>query len=333
MSSKQNGASTESDATNTTESSYRILVPILDSDIERRMEGDVERLLQTARAIARNRDGEILIRNILHIPEQTPLSLVENDAVAEQARQEVDQFVTYTEQLGKHIPVSGGICITHDEVSAILDLTSHHDCSAVLLGVRDESSQRRRLLSGDTVEKLAARAEGNVFVQRFGRDSPQDSVGLPPEQPQRILLAAAEGPHSGLASEIAEALAAEADAQVDVVHGVAEDATDSERVDAENVVEAAAHALNIVDDVETTIVETDTIAEEIIKRSDEYDVTVIGAPTQGLLEQFVYGSDPEQVRSGADETVLMAKENTPARTSLYYRWLKGDDVRANSGSE
>ncbi|WP_273838218.1 universal stress protein [Halococcus sp. PRR34] len=332
MSSKQNGPSTESDATNATDSSYRILVPILDSDIERRLEGDVERLLQTARAIARNRDGEILIRNILHIPEQTPLSLVESDAIAEQARQEVDRFIGYTEQLGKHIPVSGGVCITHDEVSAILDLTSHHDCSAVLLGVRDESSQRRRLLSGDTVEKLAARAKGDVFVQRFGGDSPQDNVGSPPEQPQRILLAAAEGPHSGLASEIAEALAAEADAQVDVVHGVAEDATDGERVDAENVVEAAAHALSMVD-VETTIVETDTIAEEIIERSDEYDVTVIGAPTQGLLKQFVYGSDPERVRSGADETVLMAKENTPVRTSLYYRWLKGDDVRANSGSE
>ena len=333
MSSKQNRASTESDATNATESSDRILVPILDSDIDRRMEGDVERVLQTARAIARNRDAEILIRNILLIPEQTPLSLVENDVIAEQARQEADRFVTYTEQLGKHIPVNGGICITHDEVSAILDLTSRHDCSAVLLGVRDESSQRRRLLSGDTVEKLSARVEGDVFVQRFGVDPPQDSVGSPPEQPQQILLAAAEGPHSGLASEIAEALAVEAGARVDVIHGVAEDATDGEHTDAENVVEAVEHTLNTIDNVHITIIETDTIAEEIIERSGEYDVTVIGAPTQGLLKQFVYGSDPERVRSGADETVLMAKENTTVRTSFYYRWLKGDDIRASSGSE
>lgn len=296
---------------------YRLVVPVLDIDTDD-YEADVERLLGTARAIAGEHDGTLVVTNVVVYPDQTPLERARADERTERARSEAERLAGLVGEDGSAV---GNVRLAHSETTAVLGAIEDGD--AVLLGVRGEATQRRRLLLGDTVEKVVARAECDVFVQRFGDEPSADELGTSERAIHRVLLAAGGGPHSGLAAETARAIARPTDARVDVVHGVPEDGSADDRATA--ILEAATHVLGDASG-ETELLRTDDPAGTIIERSAEYDLTVLGAPTEGLLKQFVFGSLPEQVRQGARNTVVMAKENTPDRTSLYYRWIGGDET-------
>ena len=54
----------------------------------------------------------------------------------------------------------------------------------------------------------------------------------------------------------------------------------------------------------------------IISESAEYDLTIIGATREGLLQQFVFGGIPEEVGRRAENTVIMAKRNLGISSSL-----------------
>lgn len=294
---------------------YRIAVPIL----EEAEVNDVERVLRTGEAIARDRNGELLILCLVTVPEQTPLELIKSDEkFASEARATTEQLTRSVATT--NVPVHGVVCLTHKEPHAIVQMTERYACDAVLMNIESGGSQRRRLLKGDTVEKVTARAKCDVFVEKFGERS---------EPAKHIFVPVSGGPNSGLATEITRALARAAGAHVDVIHFLHEDVSDDQRAEAEQMLQGAAHILNDLPHIDTSIIETDNTAKEIISRSDEYDVTVFGAPTKGLLKQFVYGTVPDSVQQKTDNEVLMVKQNTE-RNSVYYRWIAGDDPTETS---
>lgn len=77
--------------------------------------------------------------------------------------------------------------------------------------------------------------------------------------------------------------------------------------------------------IRTEIVSAANSAEEIIDRSDAYDVIVLGAPTRGLSLRFVLGTVTDTVKRHSENAVLMTKQNTGTK-SAYYRWIEGDTV-------
>ena len=180
-----------------------------------------------------------------------------------------------------------------------------------------DRSQRRRLLGGDAVEMIVSRAETDVFTGKVGANDPPT---------ERILLAVSGGPHSGLATETARAIALTSDARIDIMHFLSENSTDDERNNGKDILRAAERLLDDVDRVNTDLVGTETVAAEIIARSEEYDVTVLGAPTVGLLRQFVFGTVPDSVTRRAQSAVLMTKHRTEG-SSMYYRWIASDAER------
>src|SRR5699024_5443355 len=117
----------------------------------------------------------------------------------------------------------------------------------------------------------------------------------------------------------------DAGASVDIVHFTADDVDDDERDEGMRILEAAEHVLTGVDRVATARESTGNVAETIVDRSDDYDVTVLGSPTSGLLEQFVFGTVPDSVSRGTENAVLMAQADTGA-TSAYDRWIAGDPI-------
>jgi nucleotide-binding universal stress UspA family protein len=289
---------------------YRLLVPVFE-DIEPM---DTERGLQTAAAIARERGGGLVVCYITTVARQTPLDAVRSDGqVLIEAREAVTEFVEIATEMD--VPVMGRIHLTRERSGSILNAVAEYECDGVLLTSEAGRSQRRRLLSGATVEKVVARAECEVFVEKQAAE----------ETPiAHILLAVSGGPHSGLAAKTARALALDADARVDIVHFLGEDATDDEREDGESIVGAAERILFSVDRT-LELDSTANVAEAIIARSDEYDVTVLGSPTGGLLEQFVFGTVPDSVNQRSENAVVMAQQDTGS-TSVYDRWVAGDPV-------
>jgi nucleotide-binding universal stress UspA family protein len=287
---------------------YRLLVPV-SAEVTR---ADTERRLRTAAAIARERGGGLVVGHITTLARQTPLDAVSvDDPILVEARETAAAFVEFATEMD--VPVMGRVHLTHEMSGSVLDAVEKYDCDGVSLAIRAGRSQRRRLLSGATVEKVVARAECEVFVEKQAAD----------ETPiRRVLLAVSGGPHSGLAAQTARALAVDADATVDVVHFLGEDTPDK-REDGESIIEAAERSLFGVERVETELGSAENVAESIIARSDEYDVTVLGSPTGGLLSQFVFGTVPNSVSQQSENAVVMAQQDTES-TSLYDRWIAGD---------
>lgn len=290
--------------------SYRLLEPVLDESTS-----SVKRLMRTAATIARDRDGAVLALSLATLPDQTPLGgLSDNDPPVREAHNAVEQLLQAAVEVS--VPAEGIVCLTHREARSILSMAEKYECDGILLTTRQDHSQRQRLLSGNTIEKIIARAEADVSVEKPG----------PTSSPiRRILLAASGGPHSGIAAETARAVALATDARVDIVHFLDDDPNESTRQETKQILRAATHVLNDVENVETEIANTKDVAEALIDRSDRYDVTVLGTPTKGLLFQFVLGTVPDSVKRQSETAVLMTKQNT-GNTSIYYRWIVGDET-------
>ncbi|ERH05886.1 MAG: universal stress protein UspA related nucleotide-binding protein [Halonotius sp. J07HN4] len=73
----------------------------------------------------------------------------------------------------------------------------------------------------------------------------------------------------------------------------------------------AATALGEFDNVDTWLYEADSAADAIIEQSTYYDLTVMGAPTVGPLERFVFGSTSTYVQQDADSSVVVAHAHSP----------------------
>ena len=125
-----------------------------------------------------------------------------------------------------------------------------------------------------------------------------------------ILVPIAGGRHSQLAVEAAQAIAAANDAAVDLFHVVETDGAAS-RERGEQILATAATAVGEFDNVDTWLYEADSAADAIIEQSTYYDLTVMGAPTVGPLERFVFGSTSTDVQQDADSPVVVAHAHSP----------------------
>ena len=291
------------------EGAYRLLVPIPEDLASE----EAEQLLETAATVARGRDAGLLIASLATVARQTPLSgLSADEEVLTEARASTEQVLAIAAELD--VPAAGVVRLTHQESSAILDLVDDHDCDGIFMLIDPESSQRQRLLSGDTVETVVSRAECEVFVVKQPRG---------PTPLNSLLLTVSGGPHSGLAAEIARAIALQAEADVHVVHFINTDPTEADREEAQTILQAAERVLEDVPCLTAETIETGDIAEEIISRSNEHDLTVLGAPTTGLLQQFIFGTVPDTVNQQSPNEVVMAQDDIGG-TSLLDRWISGD---------
>lgn len=288
------------------ESRYRLLVPVLaESTAE-----DTERLFGTAAALVHDREGDLLVQCLVNVPEPTPSELLTEDEPFVQERHEMAEQLLET-ATAHGISAGAVVSLTGKEARTVLDTADRYECDGILLEVSGDRSQRRRLLAGDAVEKIEARAECDVFVEKPA----VETTSL-----ESVLLTVSGGPHSGLAAETARAVALHSSARIDAVH-FQSDSTDEQEAD-----DLLRTTAGILDDVEQTtvdLVSTDRVGEEIVTRSAEYDLTILGAPTMGLLRQFVFGTVPDSVARNADEAVLMVKRAT-GNTSAYARWIAGD---------
>lgn len=122
-----------------------------------------------------------------------------------------------------------------------------------------------------------------------------------------ILVPIAGGDHSQLAVETAVALARANDAAVDLFHVIEAD-TEESRDRGQTLLNTALATIDESDAerVDTWLYEAPDAPEAITEQSNYYDLTVMGAPTVGPLERFVFGSTSKHVQREADSPVIVA---------------------------
>jgi len=154
-------------------------------------------------------------------------------------------------------------------------------------------------LRGDAADQMRKKSSCDVVSVTYSRTGRGVSS---------VLVPLAEGKHSGLGVVVGGALAAGADAPVDLFH-VSSEKTDAE---VERVSELFATARERLPDrveLDTWHLEAPDVAEAIIDESAHYDVTVIGKPTQSRLREFMTGSITEAVTEESENAVLTVQRN------------------------
>ncbi|WP_253737203.1 universal stress protein [Halohasta salina] len=195
--------------------------------------------------------------------------------------------------------------VTPVEPAATLDpIVDRYDPSVMVVKRRTDQRLFEELFS-DRAERLSTSADVLTVDGRGETD-----------RIASVLIPIAGGDHSRLAVEAGVAVARANDAAVDLFHVV--DGDDSAARDRGRVLLEAARDAVATDgvDVDTWLYEAPDAPAAITEQSQYYDLTVMGAPTNGPLERFVFGSTSKQVQREADSPVIVAHAGGGTRESL-----------------
>ncbi|MFC4359695.1 amino acid permease [Halobium salinum] len=287
---------------------YRLLVSIADVD-------DVGQLMRTAVDLVRDRDGEILVLNVVNTPRQ--MSLGDQRRVASQEnRRLVREAMSVAEEAG--VPVSGTVRYAHEPENAILNTAEQYDTGGILVGWGGDRSGRRNVVLGSTVDDVVREADADVFVEKVGDGAAEAADG----HVRSVLLPIAGGPHTELAAETARVIAESTGASVHAVRVVSP--ADGSVADAESHLQSVADVFEGSDvHLETRVIEHDDVSAALVEAAADHDLTVVGSSREGLFEQNVFGTVPENVGDGVRAPTLMVQRDVGA--SSRFRRLLGSD--------
>lgn len=251
-------------------------------------------------------DAELLVAAPVSVPEQTPLSMPK-------PRQEAERLVARIALEAKETcqgspPIHQVVKLGRRRGDLLEGLVETYDVSMVITDDSPRPGRRSRLgIEGVDDGSLAVDCD-TILVTRTARPADIDS----------ILVPIARGPHSGLAIDTGLALASQNDASLELLH--VHPKTEEGRSDGRAVLEHGLDRVGSCDAVEPTLHEASDVPAAIVEYTDPFDVTVLGAPREGLIRQFVLGSIPDSVSAAADGTVLVAHRGGTDE-SWVERWL------------
>ncbi|ELZ32450.1 cationic amino acid transporter [Halogeometricum pallidum JCM 14848] len=274
-----------------------ILVPIGHTD-------NVKQLMRTAIDIAKENDGVLRVMSVVTVPQQTPPS--EGRKYVDEEREVVNEAMKVAHDAD--VPVNGTVRVGHKVSNAILNTVDQYDSEMVLMGWEGQrKSQRRDIVLGSVVDTVATDADADVLVERIGPDATGEA--------DDILLPVAGGEHSKFAAGLADDIGDQHGSHIDIVHVVDPGASDTDRKEAQKILDEAAAEIDDLS-VDTEILEGDSVVDTINAQTGGYDIVMVGATREGILNQFVFGSVPEKIGWGSDGTVIMAKKNIGLTSKL-----------------
>ncbi|MFU1783665.1 universal stress protein [Haloarcula japonica] len=236
---------------------------------------------ETAMNIAEGVEGELLVLDLLadnsiHSAETTSIGRKLLQAhIDEDHTVDAHLIVEETDS-----PLSTAITVAQQR-NIQLVVFDEHTPELLGEGVRgDAADQMRKKASCDVVSVTHPRSEASV---------------------SSVLVPLAGGEHSGLAVVVGGALAAGANAVVELLH-VSQAKDDTAQVT--ELFDTARARLPGSVELDTQHLEAPDVAQAIIDESAHYDVTVIGKPTQNRLIEFITGSVTKSVTDASENAVL-----------------------------
>ncbi|GAA0235821.1 amino acid permease [Haladaptatus pallidirubidus] len=293
---------------------YQVLIPLANPE-------HAEQLVKAGSAIARRKDGEVLLTTVATVPEQTPLS--ESHTNTERQEQLLDDATQY---IPEDVPAHRTVTIGHDIGRSITNIAYQRDSDLILLGWRGRRKRTTDLVLGSIIDHVVEHAPCDVTVIKTPGDDRNTA--------QNVLVPLTDGPHAEVAEDTAAAYAG-MDANVTLFNVVT---SDDNRENAESFLMNRQKALAEEDiEVSTTVIESDDIVETIISYAEEnhFDTVVLGAATEGLLRRVLVGEIPESVGEQFNGQVVMAKKHRPVQSALnrfVQKWVGKGAKAANRES-
>ncbi|MEJ6483460.1 chloride channel protein [Nostoc punctiforme UO1] len=286
--------------------SGRLLVPVANPDT-------AGILLQMAAAIARDRHYEIDCVQVMLIPRHSSPS--ETQVRTAKSR----RLLRQAEVLAKKwkIPLHTQIRVTHDVAQAILETINEQHIDLILMGWKGNTSTPGRIF-GSVVDNIIRQATCEVVLVKLGTTPhyPLSPEGAPPSPLStqhsfnRWLVPMAGGPNSPLAIKLLPALITLGnDPQIRLTQVFNPSELKPDMSISEQAIRQLMRRRKLSSTVVAIPVQADSVAEGVINlvKTEGYDVVVLGASREGLLQQAIQGNIPEAIASGVESTVILVR--------------------------
>jgi nucleotide-binding universal stress UspA family protein len=178
------------------------------------------------------------------------------------------------------------------------------------MGWKGYTDTRDRIF-GEVADQVIRHAPCDLALLKVGSTKP----------PKRCLFPTAGGAHAQLAAEMLNTLAPALDLEVTACYVVPPGAMAEERQMADRWIRKTIERLDSGIDVQTRIIESQSIAGGIAKESRDYDLVVLGAAREPYLQQVIFGEIPEKVARFSPASVLVVKRFEGQVRSLLKRAL------------
>ncbi|EGJ28546.1 MULTISPECIES: chloride channel protein [Moorena] len=270
-------------------------------------------LLEIATAIGQVQDYEIECLQVIPIsrsnsPAQTGVDTTKSRRLLRQA-----------ERLGRRweMPVHTQIRISHDTAQAILETIKQRHINLILMGWKGAPSNSSNQIFGNIIDTLIRQAPCDLVLLKLpqGKEVAQDvksaKYGSLAKTWKRWLIPIAGGPNSSRALQLIPILATLAKAEQIVVTQVFNpQAGEPVMTSLEKATYFLKQQLKGMCDVVSIPIRSYSVSDALIRLANahKYDVVVIGASREGLLEQAIHGNIPEAIARGVDSTVILVRE-------------------------
>jgi chloride channel protein, CIC family len=253
-------------------------------------------LLQMAAAIARDRHYEIDCVQVMLIPRHSSPS--ETQVRTAKSR----RLLRQAEVLAKKwkIPLHTQIRVTHDVAQAILETINEQHIDLILMGWKGNTSTPGRIF-GNVVDTVIRQATCEVVLVKLG--TTQNSFN-------RWLVPMAGGPNSPLAIKLLPALITLGnEPQIHLTQVFKPSELKPDMSVSEQAIRHLMRRRKLSSSVVALPVQANSVAEGVINlvKTEGYDVVVLGASQEGLLQQAIQGNIPEAIASGVESTVILVR--------------------------
>ncbi|MTJ56035.1 CBS domain-containing protein [Anabaena sp. UHCC 0253] len=256
-------------------------------------------LLEMAAAIARDRHYEIECLQIILVsrhssPAETPVKTGKSRRLLRQA-----------EVLAKklHIPIHTQIRVAHDIAQAILDTTKERHIDLIFMGWKGNTSTPGRIF-GNVVDTIIRQANCDVVLVKLGDNF--DSH----QQFKRWLVPMAGGPNAPIAIKLLPALVTMGnDIEIRLTQVVKPWEVEPDMTVLEESTRQLMRHRNLHSNIVAASLQAESVATGVIElvQTEGFDVVVLGASREGLLQQAIQGNIPEAIASGVNSTVILVR--------------------------
>ncbi len=286
------------ESTEFSKNNIRILTPMADPKHE-------SALLKISSQMLKNIDlgGEITALNILEIPDQTPLDLIEyDDETINKVQAAQKSMMENALNFGKkeNIIINPRVLYSRDRFKTIINLIEQEKFDFLIMGWYGSFSMANIY---------------NSFVNRLVRNAPC-SVGVLKdnglENIENILVPYRGSEHAYLGVELSLKMVSSENGKVNILR-IVKVGTDKKQEK-----EQALKELNpLIEDkeklpeFEIVVIEADTVVNGILNQCKKinYDLIIMGASKEWNLKNLLFGSIPDIVAEEADTSVLMLRKS------------------------
>ncbi|MBT8315541.1 MAG: amino acid permease [Maribacter sp.] len=283
---------------------FRVLVPLANPNT-------AEALIRLAMAVAKAKNGEILLLRVIRIPEQLPPT-----AFSEQEVEKEEEWLKAIRKIpeAQEIPTHALIRVGHNVARAILETSHERHCGLILLGWKGYSTRSERIL-GQITEAVITHARSDIMFVKIAGDL----------LPRKILLPTAGGEHAQCAEQYAAALARNFDGSITVCQVANDDIHEQDKnVINEGLKLAKKRIMNVngsvnlpvLEKVEGHILHNDSISKGIIKEATNFDTVIVGATGKSIFPKTLFGRIPLEIAKELDRTVIVVKHFNPVKALI-----------------